>query len=216
MNGDASKVSQMLGKEEVAQESQDSRSLSGVVLLLGMRRKLSGVHHHNVFFSTDYPHEFRELFELRRFPADPTVYVNIPTVSDRSLAPPNGEALFIMANAPADAGRWDDDARAAARDAMLGRLRASGFPLNEADIATEMMITPEWMADRYDMPGGAIYGRHSHGWRNAFLRTPNKDPRIAGLYYVTGSGHPGGGTPIVLLAARIAADLVARYEKDPS
>jgi phytoene dehydrogenase-like protein len=99
---------------------------------------------------------------------------------------------------------------------MLGRLRASGFPLNEADIVTELAITPKWMADRYAMPGGAIYGSHSHGWRRAFLRTPNKDRRIGGLYYVTGSGHPGGGTPIVLLAAKIAADLIARHEQEPS
>jgi diapolycopene oxygenase len=64
------------------------------------------------------------------------------------------------------------------------------------------------------MPGGAIYGTHSHGWRHAFLRPPNKDPRYQGLYYVGGSTHPGGGTPTVLLSAKITSELIERYELD--
>ena len=63
------------------------------------------------------------------------------------------------------------------------------------------------------MPGGAIYGAHSHGWRRAFLRPPNKDARYSGLYFVGGSTHPGGGTPTVLLSARIACELIERYER---
>ena len=61
-------------------------------------------------------------------------------------------------------------------------------------------------------PGGAIYGTHSHGWRKAFLRPPNKDRQYRGLYYVGGSTHPGGGTPTVLLSAQITVDLIQKYE----
>jgi phytoene dehydrogenase-like protein len=68
------------------------------------------------------------------------------------------------------------------------------------------------MAERYLMPGGAIYGTNSHGWRNAFFRPPNRHEKIAGLYCVGGSTHPGGGTPTVLLSARIVSDLIRRYE----
>jgi len=74
--------------------------------------------------------------------------------------------------------------------------------------------TPRRIASRYAMPGGAIYGTHSHGWRHAFLRPPNKDPRCQGLYYVGGSTHPGGGTPTVLLSAKITSELIERYELD--
>ena len=60
------------------------------------------------------------------------------------------------------------------------------------------------------MPGGAIYGLNSHGWRNAFLRPPNKHPRIEGLFHVGGSTHPGGGTPTVLISAKITVELIER------
>ena len=68
------------------------------------------------------------------------------------------------------------------------------------------------MAERYGMPGGAIYGQTSHGWRGAFLRPPNKDRRVRGLYYVGGSTHPGGGTPTVLMSATITSNLIRRHE----
>jgi phytoene dehydrogenase-like protein len=68
------------------------------------------------------------------------------------------------------------------------------------------------MSEAYDMPGGAIYGPHSHGWRKAFFRPPNRDKRYRGLYYVGGSTHPGGGTPTVLMSARITSELIFKYE----
>ena len=68
------------------------------------------------------------------------------------------------------------------------------------------------MGQRYLMPGGSIYGLNSHGWRHAFLRPPNKDRAIGGLYYVGGSSHPGGGTPTVLLSAKITSELIQQHE----
>jgi phytoene desaturase len=70
--------------------------------------------------------------------------------------------------------------------------------------------TPARIAAAYRMPGGAIYGTHSHGWRHAFLRPPNKDRSIEGLYHVGGSTHPGGGTPTVLMSAAIVSSLIGR------
>jgi phytoene dehydrogenase-like protein len=41
----------------------------------------------------------------------------------------------------------------------------------------------------------------------AFLRHPNRHRRIPNLYFVGGSAHPGGGIPLCLLSAKIAANL---------
>jgi hypothetical protein len=59
-------------------------------------------------------------------------------------------------------------------------------------------------------PGGAIYGTASMGPRSAFLRPRNESPVAKRLYLATGSAHPGGGVPLVLLSGKIAADLVLR------
>lgn len=217
MNGDASCVPQMLG-EKISEErknglAHDERSMSGFVMLLGVKRTMPELHHHAIYFSSNYKGEFEELFEDRRFPADPTIYVNTPSRSDRSVVPGEGETLFVMANAPAnDTDEWNQEQIAEAKRRVFARLRASGFPDIENDVVVSDIWTPKKIGTRYLMPGGAIYGTHSHGWKQAFLRPPNKDKKVRGLYYVGGSTHPGGGTPTVLLSAQITSELIERYE----
>ncbi|MDQ6664908.1 MAG: phytoene desaturase, partial [Acidobacteriota bacterium] len=157
----------------------------------------------------DYRREFDQIFDLGEFPDDPTVYVNAPSRADRSLVPGDGETLFVMANAPANGNPWDENQIRDARRRVFSRLRKSGFPDIEADIAVSDTWTPARIASDYSMPGGAIYGAASHGWKNTFLRSPNRDKRYEGLYYVGGSTHPGGGTPTVLLSAEITCKLIA-------
>lgn len=217
MNGDASMKGALLGLNKAATLAPQARSLSGLVFLVGVKRTLPELSHHAVYFSRDYRHEFAQLFNKRQFPDDPTVYVSAPSRTDRSLVPDGvGETLFIMANAPANDGddEWTEAKMQEARTRVFARLKKGGFPDIEFDIAAVSDVwTPRRIGERYAMPGGAIYGTHSHGWRRAFLRPPNKDARFAGLYYVGGSTHPGGGTPTVLLSAKITSELVERYER---
>jgi phytoene desaturase len=215
MNGDASMTNALLGLKEAAPLAQAARSLSGLVFLSGVKRTLPELPHHSVYFSHDYGREFAQLFDERRFPDDPTVYVSAPSRSDRSLVPDAaGETLFVMANAPANDGdEWTEAQILEARARVFARLSEGGFPDIESDTTVADVWTPRRIGERYAMPGGAIYGTHSHGWRRAFLRPPNKDARFAGLYYVGGSSHPGGGTPTVLLSAKITSELVERCER---
>jgi phytoene desaturase len=215
MNGDASTTRALLAEDGAESMRLCDRSLSGFILLLGLRRRLPGQEHHTVYFSADYHREFEQLFTRRVFPDDPTIYVSMPSHADRSICPPDGEALFIMANAPADdGGLWDEAATRRARQRVLERLRKGGLPLLEDDIVACGIWTPDRLARTYNMPGGAIYGMNSHGWRNAFLRPPNRDRRYKGLYHVGGSAHPGGGTPTVLMSARITTELIEKHETD--
>ena len=141
--------------------------------------------------------------------------MSIPSLRDRSVVPSEGEILFIMANAPAnDDDSWDDHASREAWRSVFHRLRKGGFPDFESDICLWDVWSPRRLAECYGMPGGAIYGSHSHGWRQAFLRAPNKSKKYHGLYFVGGSAHPGGGTPTVLMSARITSELILRHEKD--
>jgi phytoene desaturase len=209
MNGDASEAPALLGRAGAHGLPVAERSMSGLVWLLATKHSLPAQRHHTVFFSADYRREFADLFEHRRFPSDPTVYVNIPSRTDRTVVPGDGETVFVMANAPANDGQtWDAATTEAARAATFERLARGGFPDLGSDTVWSEVWTPDRIAARYLMPGGAIYGTHSHGWRHAFLRPPNKDRAIAGLYYVGGSTHPGGGTPTVLMSAEIVSGLI--------
>ncbi len=206
MNGDYGATAGLLGVatggvKATGKSAMQGRSMSGFVQLYGLRKPLTGIHRHTVCFSEDYKKEFSQIFNERRFPDDPTVYVNAPDPFD---------TLFIMANTPATEEVWDEARIAEARARVFRRLRLAGFPEFEADIAVSDFWTPTRLSERYLMPGGAIYGVDSHGWKNAFLRPPNVNPAVRGLYHVGGSTHPGGGTPTVLMSAAITARLIGQ------
>jgi phytoene dehydrogenase-like protein len=78
----------------------------------------------------------------------------------------------------------------------------------ETAIEVEKLITPHDLEQHYNATHGAIYGLSSNNRFSAFLRPPNRSPKIKGLYYAGGSTHPGGGVPLVTLSAKIVAKLV--------
>src|SRR5690625_5672279 len=56
--------------------------------------------HHNLFFSENYEEEFDTIFQKKRMPEDPTIYVTNSSVTDPRDAPSGSSNLFILVNAP--------------------------------------------------------------------------------------------------------------------
>ena len=185
-------------------------SLSGFVLMLGLRghRPMA---HHTVLFGPDYDDEMDDVFGPDARPAEsPTVYVSAPPDSS-----PNGQqALSVLVNAArhghgAGCVDWDAPGVAAAYTTkILDLLAARGIDVRDRLMFVEHR-TPADLERATNSPGGAIYGTSSNGWRAAFLRPANRSP-VPGLFLVGGSAHPGGGLPMVLMSAAITADLIGR------
>jgi len=192
-------------------------SSSGVVFYWGIRRTFSELGLHNIFFSADYRSEFRAIFDEKRLPQDPTIYVNITSKSGgEGDAPPEGENWFVLVNAPHHIGQNWDEQVALLRQTVLDRLsRELGTDL-EALIEVESCLTPPEIEAKTDSFGGSLYGIASNSRLAAFLRHPNRSRRYRGLYFVGGSAHPGGGMPLVLLGGKIVAELVTRHDPIPA
>jgi len=188
-------------------------STSGLVFLWGVRSAFPELAVSNVFFSGDYHAEFQDIFRRRRCPTDPTVFVNITSKISPGDAPPGRENWFVLVNAPADEGQdWSGEI-SRVRAAVLRRLRSALGRDVEALIETEAVRTPQDIERDTSSTRGSLYGISSNSRASAFLRHPNRHPRIGGLYFCGGSAHPGGGMPLVTLSGMIASDLLLRYEK---
>jgi phytoene desaturase len=186
-------------------------SLSGFVMLLGVRGRTPGLAHHNVLFPPAYDPEFDAVFGNPAAPvADPTIYISCP--DDPAIRPEGHEAWFVLVNAPRHgrgpgAVNWDSPELAGSyAGRLLGLLARRGLPVTDRLLFSEV-ITPADLARRTRAPGGAIYGTSANGARSAFLRPANRSP-IPGLFLVGGSAHPGGGLPLVALSAEIVAGLI--------
>ncbi|MDF1566380.1 MAG: FAD-dependent oxidoreductase [Spirochaetaceae bacterium] len=185
-------------------------SSSGLVFFWAMGSDYPEFGLHNILFSSDYPREFGDIFERRRMPDEPTVYINITSKVDRWDAPSPGENWFVLVNAPPDEGQDWAAETSRTRKAVLSRIeKALGRDVS-GDIRHESVLDPPAIAEQTSSHRGSLYGISSNSRGAAFLRHPNRSRRYRGLFFAGGSAHPGGGMPLVMLSGKIAADLVLK------
>ncbi len=185
-------------------------SCSGLVFLWGVKKRHPELAHHNIFFSASYQREFDQIFDEKRPPDDPTIYLAITSKSDPAHAPAHGENWFVLLNMPYlnDGINWHNET-ARARNIVIEKLGRMGFEVAN-QIEAEFVLSPEDFYKNYLGNRGSIYGISSNNRSTAFKRPANRSRELRGLYFAGGSTHPGGGIPLVLLSGRIAAKLIAK------
>jgi phytoene desaturase len=184
------------------------RRESALIFYWGIAKEFPSLHLHNIFFSKDYPAEFRHLFELKKVFSDPTVYVNITSRMEPEHAPPGKENWFVMLNAPACSEKYTKEQIQQSKLNILAKLnRMMGVDL-EPLIETEETLSPGDIEEKTDSFMGSLYGTSSNSKWAAFLRHPNFSSGIRGLYFTGGSVHPGGGIPLCMKSAKIVSELI--------
>ncbi len=187
------------------------RSLSAVTWSALARTRGFLLAHHNVFFSRDYPEEFRAL-ERGELIDEPTVYVHAQDRSDapvgqRSDAWSEPERLLLLVNAPArgDAAPWSLRDLDELERRSFATLRDCGLELELLDVHR---TGPEQFEGLFPATGGALYGFATHSVMTSFRRPPARS-KIARLYLAGGGAHPGAGIPMVCLSGQLAGRAAA-------
>lgn len=183
---------------------------SGVVLYLGLNRRYEQLLHHNFVFSADPHEEFEAIYRNGEPAPDPTCYVCAPAVTEPEVAPPGGEALYVLVHTPylRPHHNWAK-MLGPYRNRIIEKLQeTAGLENLEQHIVFEQALTPQDIEDRYQVLDGAIYGLASHGRFLGAFKPANRSPDIEGLYLAGGSAHPGPGMPMVMMSGWIAGDCV--------
>jgi phytoene desaturase len=185
---------------------------SGVVLYLGLDRRYEHLLHHNFIFSCDPAEEFDAIYRRGEPAPDPTCYVCAPARTDPEVAPPGGEALYVLVHTPYLRPGHDWPAMLPSyRRVILDKLRkTAGLDDVESRVRFESWLTPQDIHDRYRVLDGAIYGLASHGRLHGAFKPSNRSPDVPGLYLAGGAAHPGPGMPMVVMSGWIAADALDR------
>lgn len=210
LNGDLLSAYPALIKEEERPSFSDAKiakfepSISAFVITVGLNTRLSSLKHHNVFFSADYQREFDELFNQQTYSDEPTVYISNSSYSDPEVSP-QGDNLFILVNAPALTveGELQMDPEIY-KERIYDFLETYGIDIR-SHLVEERIFTPSFIRSKFGSFRGALYGPSSHRKADAFLRPANASRDIKNLYFVGGSTHPGGGSPMVAMSGQNVA-----------
>ena len=218
LNGDLLSAYPELVDEKLRPSFSDAKaasfepSISAFVITAGLRGHVPELKHHNVFFSGDYRKEFADLFDNQQYSDEPTVYISNSSFTDPSVSP-DGSNLFILVNAPAltKEGQLQIDPEQY-KERIYDFLESYGVEIRSR-LAAEKVFTPSFIKETFGSWRGALYGPSSHRKVDAFLRPANASPDIANLFFISGSTHPGGGSPIVTMGGQNLAKRIIKQHK---
>jgi phytoene desaturase len=187
---------------------KQERSSSALIFYWGMNKKFKELHLHNIFFTKNYEAEFEAIFKQKTLVDDPTIYINITSKMEEGQAKPGGENWFVMINVPHHQNQNWETEKIFARKAILKKLNDQLGEDLEKHIEVEEVLHPMLIESRTMSHTGSLYGSSSNSKMAAFLRHANFTSAFKNLYFVGGSVHPGGGIPLCLKSAKIAANII--------
>ena len=183
---------------------------SGFILFLGIDKKYTHLRHQALYFSADYRANLDAIFKDLELPADPSFHLNVPTVTDPSLAPPGHSLLYLLAPMPNLSAAIDwEQAAPHLREQLLDRLETIVDPAIRQHIVWERQYCPtDWQND-INATLGTAFGSLSHGFfQSSYFRPHNKARDIPGLYFVGQGTYPGIGMPMVIISSRLVTERV--------
>ena len=205
-NADAAHVLEELLPEAKRRKLHGEPSTSGWnAVIRAQRRPRAG---HTVWFDAPYEEEFVDLFDRERVPQTPTIYTCAQEPAHGVDGWAKHEPLFVMVNAPPTSATGEQpEGVEGLRARVLERLLTLGAIAPDDEVVWER--TPRHLAQRFPGSRGSIYGLSSNSRWSAFLRPANRSRKVQGLYFASGSAHPGGGMPLCMLSGLAAADALA-------
>ena len=69
---------------------------SSLLFYLGLDKKMSGIHHHTLFFDTDFDLHAKEIYKDPQWPSNPLFYMCTPSVTDSTISPDGHENMFLL------------------------------------------------------------------------------------------------------------------------
>ncbi len=184
-------------------------SMSLFVWYFGTDRQYPDVAHHTIMLGPRYKELLRDIFSRHVLADDFSLYLHRPTATDPSLAPPGGDAFYVLSPVPhLDSGTDWQAAAEPYRQRIAAHLEATLLPDLGKHIVTSRMMTPLDFQDRLLSMRGAAFGLEPVLTQSAWFRPHNRSEDVRNLFIVGAGTHPGAGLPGVLSSARILDTVV--------
>ncbi|MEJ7838220.1 MAG: phytoene desaturase [Thermomicrobiales bacterium] len=225
-NADVAAAYQKLLPKQVRRKYTDRRlartrySMSLVVIYFGTDRRYrdapgNTLAHHNIILGPRYKDLLQDIFSKKVLADDFSLYLHMPTLTDPSLAPENGDAFYVLAPVPHLGGDTDWATMAKPyRDRIMSFLEEHYLPDLGQHIVSEHIIDPRHFETVLGSYVGSAFSVEPILTQSAWFRPHNRSEELPNLYFVGAGTHPGAGLPGVLSSAKIVDDLIAAVESE--
>ncbi len=164
-------------------------SMSLFVWYFGTDRRWEDVQHHTILLGPRHRGLLDDIFKKHRLAEDFSLYLHRPTATDPSLAPPGGDAFYVLSPVPnlRSGTDWAEQAEPY-RQAIEAELERTVLPGLGRAVVTSRMMTPQDFQDRLLSHAGAAFAFEPLLTQSAWFRPHNRSEDVTNLYLV-GAGR---------------------------
>ena len=183
---------------------------SAFLMYLGVKGSVPELQHHNIFFGKNWIEHFREIFEKPSWPKDPSIYLNVPSITDPAVAPKGHHTIMILV--PVACGL---DETAASKEEygeyILQYLEEkAGIKLKKKIVYKSIFSVTDFQSAYNSYAGNALGGVAHTLMQTGPFRPPNKHKKIKNLFFSGAGTVPGIGVPSAIISGHLVRDRVAK------
>ncbi|MBC7637226.1 MAG: phytoene desaturase [Acetobacteraceae bacterium] len=190
------------------------QSMSLMVIYFGYKKAEGDpdLQHHNIILGPRYEELLTDIFERKILGPDFSQYLHIPTLTDASMAPEGHHAAYTLIPVPNNQSDLDwSKIGEGFKDIVLTFLEERGYiPNLKERLVYQSFVTPDYFEQTLGSYQGNGFGVEPVLTQTAFFRPHNKSEDVSNLYLVGQSTQPGGGTPSVMMSAKMTVREIAK------
>ncbi|MEG3126182.1 phytoene desaturase family protein [Sphingomonas sp. GB1N7] len=212
------KTHRRINRDSLIKFRKQSMSLMVIYFGYAMRPGDPDLRHHNIILGPRYEELLTDIFERKILAEDFSQYLHIPTMTDPSLAPPGYHAAYTLIPVPNNLSDIDWAAVGEGfADTVLNFLDDRGYiPGLRERLVYRSFVTPDYFEHTLGAYAGNGFGVEPRLTQTAFFRPHNRSEDVTNLYLVGQGTQPGGGTPSVMMSAKMTAREIAKdFAIDP-
>ena len=180
---------------------------SALLFYIGINKKLKNVSHHTVFFDESFDSHAEAIYDNPKWPKNPLLYANFPSISDSKMAPKGSEVCTILI--PLAPGLKDSQKiRKQYYDLVIERLeKLTDQKIKKNILFYESFCLNDFTKD-YNSYKGNAYGLANTLFQTAFLKPKLKSKKVKNLFFTGQLTVPGPGVPPSLISGKIVSKLI--------
>lgn len=168
--------------------------------------------HHNIILGPRYEELLTEIFDRKVLSPDFSQYLHVPSLTDPSMAPPGHHAAYTLIPVPNNASDidWSIEGEKLTEKVLTFLEERNYIPGLRDRIVYKSFVTPDYFEGTLNSYLGNGFGVEPVLVQSAFFRPHNRSEDIDNFYLVGANTQPGGGTPAVMMCAKMTAREIAK------
>lgn len=187
-------------------------SPSAFLIYLGIKDQLKKSHHHNLFFTSNWEKHFKNVYENKKIPENPSFYYHIPSKTDQSMALKDHHSVMILVPMPPNLFLNNNETEMFYKKILNKFAQINNIKNIEEKIVAKKIFQAKDFVNDYNSYFGSAFGIAHTLFQTALFRPKNFSSKIKNLFYVGHHTNPGVGIPPVLISSQIVYNLIKNYE----